>query len=260
MARVPILYNDRDTFLHQRDPRSKLILFGLLVVLLYVAPTWTWMLGLTVLGLLMAAVARVPPKWLGVLWLLQVPNVIGLLVIPAAGQLFAGDFSLTGNLLIGLKLSLAWSAALFVSISLFTTMRVDELADGLRGLHLPEVVCFTVEYTFLLMYLSVNDIFRVADAMKLKGVNLETRNPVRLMRNLPWLIIPAIFTIVRRASTMMSVLQMRGFSFTARPDRELPSNFGVADATLVAGGIAVFSAALADRLGVIQLLPLHLLW
>ena len=42
-----------------------------------------------------------------------------------------------GTLAFGLRLGFAWSAALFVSISIFSTMDIDEMTDGLRGLKVP---------------------------------------------------------------------------------------------------------------------------
>jgi energy-coupling factor transport system permease protein len=50
-SRVPVLYQDHDTILHRRDARVKILLFALLFVYLFVAPTWQWLLLPTALGL-----------------------------------------------------------------------------------------------------------------------------------------------------------------------------------------------------------------
>lgn len=248
--RVPVLYTEKDTFMHRRDPRVKWLLFFLFVVVLYTAPSWPWMVALTFLGLFMAFVGRVSWKWLLVLWLLQLPNFAALVIIPASRAFLAGDVQpFDGNLAFGLKLGFAWSAALFVSISLFSTMDVDEMTDGLRGLKVPEVICFTFGYAFLLLYTSLSDVFRIVDAMTVKGIKLKTKNPFMLVSNLARLMVPVIFTIVRRASTMMAVLEMRGFSFTEKPNRPWPYRFGALDAAVLSCGILVFGLALAARVG-----------
>lgn len=251
--RVPTVYNDRDSVMHRRDPRAKLITFLALVSLLYIAPTWKWMAALAVLGLGLAAVARVPPLWLGGLFVLLVPNIFFLLIMPISPMFLDGhvELAMTPQVQSGLKLSLSWIAALFVSLSLFTTMRIEEMVEGFRGLGIPEVFCFAWQYTFLLLYLTMSDIVRIADAMKLKGLDLETRNPLTLALNLPRLFIPIIFTVVRRANTMMAVLQQRGYSFTERPDSARTSSFGMGDGALVFGAGAVVALAVADRLGVV---------
>jgi len=52
-----------------------------------------------------------------------------------------------------------------------------EITDGLRGPGVPEFVCFTLEYVFLLFYVTISDLFRIIDGMKVKGLGIETRNP-----------------------------------------------------------------------------------
>ena len=250
--RVPVLYTEKDTFFHRRDPRAKWLLFVCSAAMLYAAPGWPWMVGLALVGLLMAVVARVSWKWLLVLWLLQLPNFFALVLVPASRELLSGNVDLfEGNLAFGLQLGFAWSAALFVSISLFSTMDIDEMTDGLRGLKVPEVVCFTFGYAFLLLYTSLADVFRIVDAMGVKGVSLRTRNPLRFVGNLARLMVPVLFTVIRRASTMMAVLEARGFSFTERPKRKAQYRFGVLDAGLVAVGAAAVGVALSFRLGLL---------
>ena len=94
--------------------------------------------------------------------------------------------------------------------------------------------------------------FRIVDAMNVKGVKLATRNPFRLVPNLARLMIPVIFTIVRRASTMAAVLEMRGFSFTEKPRRPKAHRFGAPDAAVLACGVLILALAAGARL---DLLP-----
>ncbi|WP_435178874.1 energy-coupling factor transporter transmembrane component T family protein [Halorussus sp. AFM4] len=247
--RVPVVYNDVDSPLHRRDPRAKLALFALLVSLIYVAPTWHWILGLAVLGLGMAAVARVPVKWVAVLLALQVPQALSFLAFPALERMAAGQPAFGGSFDYALKITLSWPAALFLSASIFTTMELTELTDALRALGVPEVAVFTVEYVFLLFYVTISDLYRVLDAMKVKGLEIETRNPITLARNLPGVGIPMFLTVLRRSNTMMAVMKMRGYSFTG--DRELRTEleFGVGDAVLVLLGVAVLATSAAVRVG-----------
>ncbi|MGF1537484.1 MAG: energy-coupling factor transporter transmembrane component T family protein [Elainellaceae cyanobacterium] len=250
MARVPIVYNEQDTILHDRDPRIKILMFVFLVLFLYFAPSWKWMLGMTILGLALAFIAQLSKKALLILWALQLPNILALVLIPLIAQFVTGDgFEYTGRLAFGVRLALAWSAALFVSISLMSTMTVKDMADGLRGLGLPEFFCFAVEYIFLLIYRSGDDIFRIADAMKAKGVRLESKNPFTLIGALPRLMVPTIISLLRRAMPMMSVLEMRGFSATKRRKKlNLPS-IDALDILFLLGAILVFLSSVAARFG-----------
>ncbi|WP_227380965.1 energy-coupling factor transporter transmembrane component T family protein [Haladaptatus halobius] len=250
--RVPVVYNDRDTWFHRRDPRSKLGVFVLMLLYLYLAPTWEWMLAMVVIGIGLVAVARVPVKWIGALLLLQVPNVLGILAFPAIQRMATGGSAFGGNFDFGLKLALSWQAALLISASLFTTMELTEITDGLRGVGVPELVCFTLEYVFLLLYVTISDLFRIMDAMKVKGLGIETKNPVKFARNMPSLAVPMFMSVLQRSNTMMSVLTMRGYSFS-NEERELRHElkFDGGDALLFGVGFVVLAGTAAVNFGVL---------
>lgn len=251
MASIPVVFNDYDTPIHRRDPRAKLVGFAALFSLIYVAPNWRWMAAFALLGVAMVAVARVPPKWVGGLLLVQLPNILGILALPAAQRLLAGGSAFGGNFDFGLKLAFGWSTALFVGAAVFSSMRLTEVADGLRGLGMPEFVAFTVEYIFLLFYVVLSDIYRVANALKLKGVNFETKNVVRLARGIPHIGVPAVFAVLRRSSTMMAVLKMRGYPLEGVARARSQFKFDAGDALFVVGSVAVFAATLGVRVGVL---------
>ena len=180
---VPVLYQERDTVMHRRDPRVKMLLFALLFVFLFIAPTWQWMLVPTVLGILLALVTRTPWRWLAVFWLIHVPSFLVIVGIPAAKLLLEGKFALNDDLAGGLRLLLAWTGAIFISISLFSTMDSDDITHGLRGFGMPRVAVFAVGLSYRLLFLTLRDILQIADAMKIKGVDLETKYPLRLIRS-----------------------------------------------------------------------------
>lgn len=247
--RVPVIYNEGDTVFHRRDPRAKLVTFVLLMALLYVAPTWEWILALGILGGVMVMVARVPWRFISVLLALQFLQALSFLAFPAVMRMLSGRGAFAGTFDTALKFSLSWPAALFISASLFTTMELTELTDGLRGLGVPEIAVFTIEYVFLLFYVTISDLYRVADAMKLKGLHIETPNPVTLARNLPALGIPMFVSVLDRATTMMAVLEMRGYDFRERRALRTDLKFDAGDALFVLFGATVLGVTAAVRLG-----------
>ncbi|MFC4451138.1 MULTISPECIES: energy-coupling factor transporter transmembrane component T family protein [Halorussus] len=250
--RVPVVYNDRDTWLHRRDPRAKLGVFVAMLLYMYVAPTWEWMVVSVGIGLGMVALARVPPKWIGALLALQLVNVLGILAFPAIQRMVAGGTAFGGNFDFGLKLALSWQSALLVSASLFTTMELTEITDGLRKLSVPELLCFTLEYVFLLFYVTISDLFRIMDGMKVKGLEIETRNPLKFAKNVPSLAVPMFMTVLQRSNTMMSVLTMRGYSFS-NEGRELRHDlqFDGGDTMLVVAAVAVLTVTGAVNFGLL---------
>ncbi|MDY6780755.1 MAG: hypothetical protein SV760_09510, partial [Halobacteria archaeon] len=103
----------------------------------------------------------------------------------------------------------------------------------------------------LLFYVTLSDVFRIVDAMKVKGVDVETKNPIRLARNIPKFGVPVFMSVLKRSNTMMSVLKMRGYSFSG--DRELRTElkFDTGDTALLLGTAFVLLGTVAVRLGLL---------
>jgi energy-coupling factor transport system permease protein len=243
---VITLYRDRDTFIHRRDPRVKLLLLILLFFFLFLAKSWQWMLVAVFLGLIQAAVARTPWKWLTVLWAIHLPTFIALILIPAAAPLLAGNFAKVAETAAAeLRLILAWSAAIFVSVSTLSTMDSEDLTRGIRGLRFPPVVALAVGLSYRLLYATIDEAFRIADAMKIKGVDLNPKHFFRFLWNSLRLSLPLMLAIIRRAPTLMSALEMRGF----RRGSARLGNIDFWDGIYFLIGLSVFVLAIGDRFG-----------
>lgn len=208
--KVPVLNTGRPSFWRDRDPRVKWLVFFLFLALIYIAPGWEWMLAAVVAGGMIAVTARAPIGWLALMLLIHTPTIVALVIIPMLGS----DFAFNSDFEFGLRLSLGWVAAILIGVGLFSTMEIDDLVSGLRGLGLPHRFAFVVGYAFVLIYLSISDLRDVMDSMKLKGVPLSTARPVQFLRNVPRLFIPAMLTIMRRGGAMTAALETRGFGTT----------------------------------------------
>ncbi|MEO1044772.1 MAG: energy-coupling factor transporter transmembrane component T [Pseudomonadota bacterium] len=240
--KVPTLHTGRDNFWRRRDPRVKWALFFIYILLIYLAPDWRWMAAASAAGFVIALTAQAPVGWLLLMLMIQIPNVTGLVIIPMLGS----DFSFNDEFRFGLHMGFGWIAAILIGISLFSTMDVDELVQGLRGLGLPAQFAFVVGYAFVLVYLSFTDLSRIYDSMRLKGMELRWRQPIGSLRNLMTMFIPALITIVRRGGTMAVALEARGFDaksvMTARSEK-----IDSADIAVLTAGIACLVGALVMR-------------
>jgi energy-coupling factor transport system permease protein len=249
-TRVPVLYREYDTVMHRRDPRVKVLLLFLLFLFLFMAPSWQWMLLAAVLGLILAAITHTPWKWLAVLWLIHFPSFIVIVGLPVGEQLFADHFQITDDIATGLRLVLAWTAAIFISVSLLSTLNPRELTNGLRGLGVPAIVAFAVGLSYRLLYVTLHDIIQIADAMQIKGVDLETRRPLRLLQNVFKLSLPVLFAVVRRGPVLMAALEMRGF---LQGSGRRQAKFDLGDAALLASSFLILGLAIADQFGLLSL-------
>jgi energy-coupling factor transport system permease protein len=245
-SHVPTLYREQDTFIHHRDPRVKLLLLALLFFFIFLAGSWEWMLVAVILGLIQAIIARTPWTWVGVLWAIHIPTFIVLILVPAAGPLFQGDFAAVAEAAAAeLRLILAWTAAIVISVSMLSTMDAEDLTRGIRGLYLPPVVALAVALSYRLLYTTLGEAFRIADAMKMKGLDLNPKHFFRFIWNSLRISFPLLFAVLRRAPFLMSSLEMRGF----RKGRAKLGNLDFWDIIYLLIGVVVFSLAVADRFG-----------
>lgn len=88
-----------------------------------------------------------------------------------------------------------WAA---IFISLFASMSIDEMEDGIRGVGLPAVVANALGYAFRLLYNSLSDLFRIIDHLRQKGIDLGGGNPIRLAARLRTVLVPAVVFVVKR--------------------------------------------------------------
>lgn len=251
-ATVPVLYRPGASFVHRRDPRVKMVLFFLLFVFLFIAPSWQWMLVPAAFGALFALNARTPWQWLLVFWAIHIPSFLTIIGVPLYE---AGGFTMNDDVGAALKLVLAWTTAILVSVSLASTMEPDDFSAGLRGLGLPAVAAQAVGLSYRLLYVTLYEVFRIADAMKIKGLELETRNPIKLVRNGSKLSLPILFTVLRRAPMLICTLEMRG---TGAPPRAL--RFKPGDVLVLSAAVAVVALATWDRASDRDLLEVARSW
>ena len=208
-----LLYAEGDSFLHRRDPRVKIALFALLFVYLFTAPHWTWLAAAVIGGIAFALIAGTSWLWIGIFWAVHLPSFIVLIGIPLRSA-FAGEAALAeaaSGLGGELRLVLAWSAAIFVSISLFSTMKPDEVRRGLHGIGMPQVVAMAVAVSLRMIYAAIDEGRRIVENMRLKGVALDPRRPASFFSDVVAVSLPLVFGLLRGAAPLVYALDQRGY-------------------------------------------------
>lgn len=244
-SRVPVLYRDYDTVIHRRDPRVKVVLLGLMFLYIFVAPSSQWMSLAVLAGLLLAVLARTPWRWLVLLWAIHIPTFVALIFIGGWGAVTSGDWAGVAEAAgAHLRLVLAWSAAILVSVSLFSTIDPDDLSRGLRGVGLPAVAAFGLGLAYRLLYTTLTETAAIAETLRLRGLRLDWRRPIRFIRESVQVSLPVLFSVVRRGPMLMSTMQIRGYSQDAQLER-----LQIADIAVIAIGLAIVAGAAVARWG-----------
>lgn len=237
--RVPTLQTGRSGWWSRRDPRVKWAMLVATILLIYLAPDWRLMTGMVGIAALVTATTRPPWVWLALALLVQIPNLLGLLLIPLLGEGAAPQ-----ELAFGARLALGWLAALLMAISLMSSMEIPEMVSGLHGLGLPRRFAFVVGYAWVLVYLSLADINVLLRQVRERGGFAGARGVAGLLRDAWRLFVPVIVTVARRGGAMAVALEAKGRGQKAIP--VATKRFDLADAalaTITAATLAIVAAA-----------------
>lgn len=247
-SRVPVIFQEKDTFLHRRDPRVKIILFLLLLALIVTARSWPWMAAALVLAGALALSARAPRGWMLVLWLIHLPSFLFAFAVPLVKTWSEGDIDRFFSAAEGtLRLVLAWTTAIVLSVALFSATDAKSIARGLRALRAPALVALSFQLSYRLLYTLMSEAVEITKAMQLKGVELNPRRPLELVANTPRVAVPLTLAVLRQAPTLMSALHIRGIS-KVRPVLDPLDRW---DGGLLVIGGGLYAGALLDALGVL---------
>ena len=98
--------------------------------------------------------------------------------------------------------------------------------------------------SYRLLYTTLTETASIAETMRLRGLRLEWRRPIRFVAESVQVSLPVLFNVVRRGPMLMSTMQIRGYSRDAQLGR-----LQVADVAVLAIGVAVVAGAAVARWG-----------
>lgn len=102
------------------------------------------------------------------------------------------------------------------------------------------------------VYSALGETLEIADTMRLRGVRLDWRRPVRFVRDALQISLPVLFTVFRRGPSLMATMRIRGFATEAHLSR-----LGIADVAVLGIAVAAVGGAILARWGP---LPAAFLW
>ena len=241
-------YREGTTFLHTRlHPLTKMVSFLAIVLISGLWLDVRYLLPLFIFGLLMARVARVPPKYflfivvaLGLTWFPTLRSTIGQAQSEyfqvlnqewAATPIATVDVSFLNLGTLGLTYgSLYWLAGreirfatvvTWAIVFLFTTP-ISEIANTLYAANVPPSIVFVIQITYKFIPYMASIINQIQSAQKLRGWTLRTLNPVKMFRRSMPLTNPLMRRTAMLVDQVTTATQIRGFgSGKVTPLRDL---------------------------------------
>ena len=230
------------TVLHRLNPVAKLALAAGIIVATFLADTFPMLVGLLALTLLLGAYAGVLKNLLSLLKLL-VPLAVVMLVLQTAfvrggDVLFA--WVTTDGLVTGGKACLRLLGVALPLILMLTVTKLNDLANAcVEVLHVPYRYAFT--FTTALRFVPVfsQEMNAIMEAQTARGVEYDTRNPLKKIRLMLPLCVPLLVSSVGKTDATALAAEQRGFYLRTRESSYKRYPMGAADYAVLAASVAL---------------------
>ena len=241
-------YIPGDTLLHRLNPVAKLALAAAIVVATILASAYPALLGLLVLTFALAAYAGVA-KRLAVLLKVLVPATLIMLLLQVAlirtGEpvfLFVTDEGLITGTKVALRLL---GVALPLVLMLLVTKPTDLANACVEKLHIPYKYAFT--FTTALRFVPVfsQEMNAIMEAQTARGVEYDTKNPIRKLQLMLPLCVPLLISSVGRTDATALAAEERGFYLRTRESSYKRYPFAVRDFATFAVCVALVALGAA---------------
>ncbi len=209
-------YGNDDTVIAAMDPRMLLVWYLFFGLVPWFADDIPFLLGCFLLVALTTKLARVAGMVL-FLFVVGIFSQTGYLLIVTL--LFGGDASAIGPLLI---LTLKVATVSLASVTIFSGLDPDRLADGLMWYGCPERLSFSISYAYRMLPLLMEEFQNILLSYRLRG-NPPARHTfagkVRYLIYQVKIIMHAFYPLMlntaKRSRTTVEVLEIRGYRYAA---------------------------------------------
>lgn len=193
----------KDTFLHNLDPRSKLV-FAIIYTILALLFT-------QIVPLLMIFLSLIPLILIGKLFKQWIKSIRGLsfLII---------FIIILNTLFLSLSFAIAMIIRILIMISAFSifflTVDPNDLALSLISMKLPYEFAFSFSLAFRFVPTIAIEAQNILDAQQSRGYEIQKKGLIKQIKNLFPLLIPLIICSIRRAFNVAEALESRAFGST----------------------------------------------
>jgi len=216
------LFEDRDTWLHRLDPRTKLVGTALWFAMVLSFNHPLFVAGIAALTLVIAFSVRAE----GALWKLR--YLIMLLIVFSAALwpfFLKGPTTLWSwhsltvsreSLFFGVAMGLRLATFVTASLVLLATTKNEDMTNGLIKMRLPYPVAFAMSTALRLVPTFAGAGATIVQAQVSRGLDLESKNIFSRFGKLIPLAVPMFVSAIRYTNLLSMALESRGFTPDAK--------------------------------------------
>ena len=222
-------YFDSKSVIHRADPRVKIVLLVAVIVFIFLAQNYWGLLLSAIFVLFSMIITKIPVK----MYLKNLKAVLPILIFTAVINAFYGEgevlFSIFGKLNVttgGLShagfMASRIMLLIFISATLTYTTSPNDLTDAIEILFSPlkflglktAVHTIAMMMTIALRFIPtlVEEAEKIMNAQKARGADLESGNFKEKIKALIPILIPLLFSSVRRAAELADAMECRCYN------------------------------------------------
>ncbi|MDT7889974.1 MAG: energy-coupling factor transporter transmembrane component T [Desulfurococcales archaeon] len=253
------LYIERKSLIHSLDPRVKLLWFVMVLFSSIVAQFDGSVSLLIFISLLVAmALARLSlTRFLITFLYSSIFFIVAVLVWASYYQnvgTYLFTFPIAGiritdvGILVGTgKFFLIVNPVISMTI-FFSTVKPYDLVQTFSRLGLPYKAGFMLLLSLRMLALAVTEIRNIMDVQKARGIEVDTKNPVKRVSNMIPVFIPLIIRVMSLAWDLSVTLMVRGFGYSKKRSYAFPLRWDRRDTTASILIIAIYSSIAVYKL------------
>ena len=237
-------YVPGDTLLHRLNPVAKLALAASIIVATILGNDFTVLIGLLALTLALAAYAGVAGKLMSLMKVLVPATLImfllQVLLIRDGSPVFL--FVTDHGLETAAKVSLRLMGVALPLVLMLTVTKTTDLSNAcVEKLHLPYKYAFTITTALRFVPVFSQEMNAIMEAQTARGVEYDTKNPVKKLQLMLPLCVPLLISSVGRADATALAAEQRGFYLRTRASSYKRYPMGAIDVCALALGVAVLA-------------------
>lgn len=210
-------YGNNDTVIAARDPRVLLVWYLFFGLVPWFVQDTVFLLGCFVLVMITTLLARVAGLVL-LLFGVGVFSQTGYLLV--ATWLFGGDASAVAPLLV---LTLKVATISLASVTVFSGLDPDRLANGLMWFGCPEQLSFSISYAYRILPMLMEEFQNVLLSYRLRGnppAHDTFTGKIKYLAYQVKIIMAAFYPLMlntaKRSRTTLEALELRGYRYAAQ--------------------------------------------
>jgi energy-coupling factor transport system permease protein len=212
------LYLEKDTLIHRLDPRTKIVSSLLLILCALIFNHPLYLAAIFFLILLISLVSSSIKQLLKLKYLLFLLTFFSLILWPFFVKGKSVLFYLLSypvykeSFYYGLAMGIRLICFVIVGLIYVSTTKNEETTYGLIAFGLPYAFSFAISVALRLVPTFVDTALTIVEAQISRGLDLESKNPLKRIKVLLPLAVPMFVTAIRKTNMLGVALESRGFN------------------------------------------------